>query len=80
MFTETPTEADIVFTRGIYDRKVFYMKATNEAGYEYLYNNGFNPNRIGVERQLSIPLAKHIMSYAYNDDMNIYAPHALRTY
>jgi hypothetical protein len=72
MLTEKIQEADIVFLPGIYDKKIAYMTAKNEAGYEYLYINGFNPLSVGNKREVSKALARHIANYSLADGMVVY--------
>lgn len=72
MLTDNPQLADIVFLPGIYDKTIAYMTAKNEAGYEYLYINGFNPLSVGNKREVSKHLARYIASYSLEDGMVVY--------
>jgi hypothetical protein len=72
MLTKEIQEADIVFLPGIYDKKIAYMKAKNEAAFEYLHNNGFNPLPVGNKREISKALARHIANYSVADGMIVY--------
>lgn len=72
MLTDNPQSADIVFLPGIFDKHIAYMTAKNEAAYEYLYLNGFNPLSVGNKREMSKHLARHIASYSAQDGMVVY--------
>ena len=79
MLTENPQSADIVFLPGIFDKTIAHMTAKNEAGYEYLEANGFNPVSIGNKREISKVLARHIIGYCLSDSMSVYvSPGVLR--
>lgn len=73
MFTDDLYSADIVFTCGIYDRSVVYMSVKNDATFEYLDLNGFNPKPVGRKREMSHALARSIISYSIQDGIKVYA-------